>query len=412
MDATYRALATLLLGTGILVLGQGLLLGIVPLSMDGHGFSAGSTALVGATYFCGFLFGAWRGEYLIRAVGHIRSYGGLIALVIVSVLALPLVSGVMAWSALRFIHGFAAGGAFLAIEAWLNAAAPSHVRGHILAMYMVITLGALGGAQFLASINDPLSLVPFLLGGIVYALSIIPPILTRVEAPTIHGAERMPFSRVYRHSPFAFVASLVSGMAVGAFWTLTPFAARRFGLTVDHTSTLMAVTVFAGLVLQWPTGYFSSRYDRRQIVIVIAVLGSAAALTALTVVSTDQPEALYACFAVLGGVFCLYPLLMAHAIDHTTEPSAGLSISQGLLMANGFGQTLGPLGAGLFMGFSGPQGLLIFFAVILAGIAVYTLWRLRVGVPAEPQAQGKHVFMRATTPAGAALDPRVSADKE
>lgn len=383
------------------------MLGLVPSSMNVRGFGAAAAAVVGAAYFFGFLLGAWRGGAMIERVGHIRSYGGLIALVLVSVLALPLLPTPAMWSLLRFLHGFAAGGAFLAIEAWLNGAADDRSRGRLLAFYMVITLGGLGGAQLLAGIGPATGPTPFLIGGILFALSIIPVMLTRIEAPSIQNVERLPFIEVYRHSPFALTTSLAAGMGIGAFWTLSPFVARDIGLSGEQTSVLMATTVFAGLILQWPTGFASDRYDRRHIVSVIGAASTAAAVILLMFLSADRPALVYVCFAVLGGMFCLYPLTMAHAVDHTATPSTALGLSQGLLMANGLGQTLGPLIAGPMVGLLGPRGLPFYFIAVLGGITAFTLWRLTVGVPVAREAQGKHVFVRTTTPAGTVLDPRV-----
>ncbi|MCB0074479.1 MAG: hypothetical protein KDE20_23600, partial [Caldilineaceae bacterium] len=116
---------------------------------------------------------------------------------------------------------------------------------------------------------------------------------------------------------------------------------------------------------------------------------------------------LHLCFAVLGGFFWLFPLMMGHAIENTAEPSTTLAISQGLLMANGLGQTIGPLVAGPLVGLFGPRGLPLYFLVVLSAVAVFTAWRMRVGVTVVPETQGKHVFVRTTTPAGTALDPRV-----
>jgi len=403
-----RSLGTLLFGTALLILGQGLMLGLVPSSMSVRGFGAASVGIVGAAYFLGFLVGAWRGGALIREVGHIRSFGGLIALILVSVLALPLLPTPWAWGILRFIHGFAAGGAFLAIEAWLNGAAGTKSHGQLLAIYMIITLGGLSGAQLLTGISATTTPVPFLIGGILFAASILPVMLTRIEAPTMLKAAHMPLRGVYRHSPFAFTTSFAAGMSVGAFWTFAPYVARDIGLSFERTSTLVAATVFAGLLWQWPAGYASDRFDRRQVVLVVTAAGAAAAFALLLTMDPSRLAALYFGFAILSGFFCLYPLTVAHALDHAPDASATLALSQGLLMSNGLGQAVGPLVAGVLVSTVGSRGLPLYFVIVLGGVAAFTLWRLRTGYPVAPEEQGKHVFVRTITPAGAGLDPRLT----
>ena len=303
---TVKSLAALLIGTAILILGQGLMLALVPLSMNARGFSVTAVSLVGAAYFAGFFAGAWRGDAILRSVGHIRAYGGLVALIIVAVLSLPFFSEAAIWVVLRFLHGFAAGGAFLAIEAWLNGAADEKSRGRVLASYMVVTLGGLGAAQFLADVGDITTTTPFIVGGILFAASIIPVVLTRIDVPPIDTAVGTPLSEVYQRSPFGVVTSFAVGMSIGAFWTLGPFFASEMELSVSQASTLMATAVFAGLLLQWPAGYFSDRYDRRLVAVVIAGTAGAAAIIAIVFMGIVGIPLIYVFFAVLGSQFFLY----------------------------------------------------------------------------------------------------------
>jgi MFS family permease len=235
-------------------------------------------------------------------VGHVRSYGGLVALIIVAVLSLPFFSSPAVWFVLRFLHGFAAGGAFLAIEAWLNGASDEGTRGRVLASYMVVTLGGLGAAQFLVGTGDAVALEPFVLGGILFAASIIPVVLTRIDVPPIEAAEGAPLGEVYRHSPFGFVTSFAVGMSIGAFWAMAPFFAAEMELSV---SVLMATAVFSGLLLQWPAGFFSDRYDRRLVAVSIAGIAGLFAVLTFALAGLVGNWLIYAFFAVLGGQFCL-----------------------------------------------------------------------------------------------------------
>ncbi|MEQ9449228.1 MAG: MFS transporter, partial [Rhodospirillaceae bacterium] len=402
--STVRALSALLLGAAILVLGQGLLLTLVPQAMSVREFSVQAVSFVGAAYFAGFFTGAWRGDAILRSVGHIRAYGGLIALIIVAVLSLPFFSNAVVWFILRFLHGFAAGGAFLAIEAWLNSATDERSRGKVLATYMVVTLGGLGFAQFLSAAGDVGSQTPFIVGGILFAASIIPVVLTRIEVPVVDSAEGIPVREVYRYSPFGFVATFAAGMGMGAFWALGPFFAAE--LDGVNASTLMATAVFAGLLLQWPVGYFSDRCDRRAVAAFIAGVAAIVALLVFAFMGTLGPWVVYVFFAFLGGQFCLYPLAMAHAVDQARAQGAAMGVARGLIMAVGLGQTVGPLAAGAFLALSEPNGFLLFFAVVLGGVALYTRRRMKLGVHVVPEQQSAYVFTRTTTPVGAELDPR------
>ena len=165
-------------------------------------------------------------------------------------------------------------------------------------------------------------------------------------------------------------------MSIGAFWTLGPFFASEMELSVSQASTLMATAVFAGLLLQWPAGYFSDRYDRRLVAVVIAGTAGAAAIIAIVFMGIVGIPLIYVFFAVLGSQFCLYPIAMAHAVDQVHGRNESLGVARGLIMSNGLGQTIGPLLAGPFVALFEPRGLLIYFAVILGGIALFTRRRM------------------------------------
>jgi hypothetical protein len=51
--------------------------------------------------------------------------------------------------------------------------------------------------------------------------------------------------------------------------------------------------------------------------------------------------------------------------------------SGGLLFINGLGAIAGPLAVGWTMGWLGPQGFWAIIAVMMLGLALYALWRMR-----------------------------------
>src|SRR3546814_2449075 len=90
---------------------------------------------------------------------------------------------------------------------------------------------------------------------------------------------------------------------------------------------------------------------------------------------------LYALFFVFGGLaFSVYPLCVAHLLDHL-PPDDLLAGCSSLLLFNGVGAALGPALAGLAMARLGPQALPAFFAVTFAllflVVAGRRLWRRR-----------------------------------
>src|SRR3546814_3410538 len=191
------------------------------------------------------------------------------------------------------------------------------------------------------------------------------------------------FSSRRRHTRCALVTGVQTCALPISFWGLTPLYAVRLGLQVDDVARLMAATIVGGAVLQWPIGRLSDRGDRRT---VMAVLGVAAAALAGTLALVGDVQGadgsqwrLYALFFVFGGLaFSVYPLCVAHLLDHL-PPDDLLAGCSSLLLFNGVGAALGPALAGLAMARLGPQALPAFFAVTFALLALVVagrrLWR-------------------------------------
>lgn len=400
------SLSALLFGTMVLTLGQGLFLLLIPLKLDEAGFSTVAVSAVVSSYFAGFVIGAWFCDRVIRSIGHIRAYGGLIAIVIAVVLTLPLWPSVIAWAVLRFIHGVAVSGVFLAIESWLNTATPNLWRGRVLGLYTLLSLAALGSGQLLINLYGTEGFEPFSLGAIVFALSIVPVVLSRIVAPVVTTAAKRSQRELFGHTPLGVLGSFASGLNTGAFWALAPLFGLATGLDATGITIMMAVTVFGGLILEWPIGYLSDRFDRRSIILAVACVGTAASIT-IALAHEQSHVVLFGSIFVYGGVsFALYPLALSHAADHLPEAEDMLGMSRGLLLSNGLGLAIGPLAGGQVVHLLGREGLFIFATVVIGSVALVTGWRTlrKAKVPLEEQ--GSYVPVYESTPAILALDPR------
>lgn len=78
-----------------------------------------------------------------------------------------------------------------------------------------------------------------------------------------------------------------------------------------------------------------------------------------------------------GMTFAVYPIVVAHLVDHV-EPGDLLAASSSVLLVYGVGSALGPLIAGVTMSVLGPWSLFVWFALIQAMLAGYAAYRYRV----------------------------------
>ncbi len=69
------------------------------------------------------------------------------------------------------------------VESWLNERSTSETRGRIFGIYTMINLGATTAGQMLLTLGDPTGFFFFVLGSIIYSLSLLPTALSTAASP-------------------------------------------------------------------------------------------------------------------------------------------------------------------------------------------------------------------------------------
>ena len=106
----------ILLGFGILMLGDGLQGTLLAIRADLEGFSATFTGLVMSTFYLGFLLGSLLTPRITIKVGHIRVFAAFAALSSAAILVHALVVSVPVWMAMRLLSGFCFAGLYIVAE--------------------------------------------------------------------------------------------------------------------------------------------------------------------------------------------------------------------------------------------------------------------------------------------------------
>jgi MFS family permease len=194
----------------------------------------------------------------------------------------------------------------------------------------------------------------------------------------------------------------------GAFFGMGPYFGSDAGLTQLQISMLLGLAIFGGLLLQWPLGRLSDRYDRRTILLMVLAAQAVVCLLAFGSWTTLQSfEPLIALIFLFGGTQAtLYPVSVAHAFDYVDKDRM-VSASAGLLLAWAAGACLGPLLASIAMEMFGSSALFLYLALLAAIMAAFTRYRMTRRPALPPEEQAMFVPLPATTGAGGQLDPRV-----
>ncbi len=406
MTELRQRLAAILTGVGVLYLGQALLTTLIGVRMSLEDFSTFSIGIVTSAFYVGGVLGSQLCSRIVKRVAHIRAFTIFAALLASSALTHTLVLAPEAWAVLRAVSGFSIYGLYLVAESWLNAAVTPVIRGRVLGTYMFITFVALTLGQLLLNAGDPAKYHLFGISGIVFALALIPVALTRTTAPIEMTTEHLTLRRLFRISPFGLVGSLASGMVIEAFLSLGSVYAAKSGLSTAQISLFMSAPIVGGLLLQWPFGWLSDRFDRRWTLLAIA---GGTALSALAVIGLRHAAfpMLLAIVTVHGGLFfSMYPLSLAHANDKA-EPDQFVELSRGLLLVYFIGALIAPFGGSLMMDPFGPSGLFVEITLIAGALTLfglYSQWR-KAPVPDSEQ-RAFYPYGPRTTTEVYGIDPR------
>mgnify|MGYP005841724997 CR=1 FL=1 len=405
MRRTILPISALLAATLVMYFSAGQQGILVPVRAGLEGFSTLTVGFFGTAYAVGFVAGCYLVPWLLRRVGHIRTFSVMASLAATGILLKGVMVHPEVWLVLRMVAGMSIAGAAIIIESWLNARSTNENRGTVFATYMVVYLGAVTGGQMSLMLFDPATVTMFVVSGVLLSLALVPTALTLMPAPEPPERAELHLKALYALSPVGAVGALVIGLANGAFGTLGPIYAQETGFDTTGIAIFMSVALLAGAIAQWPLGRLSDLMDRRIVIASVSFVGMAAGVLLVLFLAPGPPA--YLLITVFGvAAYSLYGLTVAHANDHA-DPSQFVAVSGGLLLMFGIGSALGPMAAAGLSELVTSRGLFMFTAAAHLALAAFVVYRIGQR-PAVPAAQKDDFvgFARPTSPGAATLDPR------
>lgn len=375
----------LLLGMGLLMVGNGLQGTLLGVRGEIEGFSTLEMSFVMSAYFVGFLGGSRMAPALIRRVGHVRVFAALASFISAVMILYPAFANPTAWIFGRVIIGFCFSGVYVTAESWLNNAADNQNRGKALSLYMIVQMVGVVSAQALLLLGDPSGYETFVIASVVISISFGPILLSISPTPAFETAKPMSLRQIMTISPLGCVGMFLLGGVFSAQFGMSAVYGARAGLSLVEISVFVATFYVGALVLQYPLGWLSDRMDRR--ILIMGVAGAGAVGSVVGMMLGGQYMLLLLSAFLIGGLSNpLYSLLIAHTNDYLDHDDMAAA-SGGLVFINGLGAIAGPVITGWLMGTGvfGPQGFFLLMAGLLAALAVYAAYRTtqRPAIPIE-----------------------------
>jgi len=402
LGTALKASWALLLGFGVLMLGDGLQSTLLAVRADIEGFSATITGFIMSSFYIGFLLGSILCPGITARVGHIRVFAALAALASASILIHALFVNITVWILLRLISGFCFAGLYIVAESWLNDRATNETRGQLLSMYMVVTYIGVGAGQLLLNLAAPTDFPLFILTSVLISIAVVPLLLSAGSPPKFHESVGISLLELYRLSPLGIVSMFVVGLVTATFFALGPVYGQRIGLDIENISYFMTAAVIGTVLLQGPIGLLSDWFDRRIVLTIVTILTSLAAVLCVFANNYSREMVLLSAGLFGGLAFPLYSVCIAYTNDHL-KPNQMIAASGSLVLVGGLGAVVGPMLVAGTMDYFGEEYLFWSMAAAHALIGIFGLVRMILRPPVPLDKQGPSTAT-AVHPSGAAIE--------
>ncbi len=369
-----RSTWALLLGFGILMLGDGLQSTLLAVRADQEGFTATITGLIMSSFYAGFLSGSVLTPKIMARVGHIRVFAALAALASASILIHAVFVSISVWIVLRLISGFCFAGLYVVAESWLNESSTNETRGKVLSLYMLITYISVGIGQLLLNLADPGDYLLFILTSVLISIAVVPLLLSATALPRYEESVEIKIRELAAICPLGIAGIFIEGMVTATFFALGPVYGQRIGLDIEGISWFMAAAIAGTLVLQWPIGALSDRFDRRMILAILSFLAMVSAFSC--VYFTWSSLTLFVSVGIFGGLaFPLYSVCIAYTNDHL-KPNQMVAASGVLVLAGGMGAVIGPVAVASILDFFGNDSFFWSMGIAYLLVGLFALYRM------------------------------------
>ncbi len=297
------------------MLGDGLQGTLLAVRADQEGFSTTVTGIIMSSFYLGFLSGSIMTPKIMIQVGHIRTFAALAALASATILVHAVFIQIPVWIGLRLISGFCFAGLYVVAESWLNDRATNQNRGQLLSMYMVVTYVGVGIGQLFLNLADPRDYPLFVLTSVLISLAVVPLLLSASKTPKFEESVNISLKELYRTSPLGILGMFMVGLVTATFFALGPVYGQRLGLDLENISYFMASAIVGTVLLQWPIGALSDRYDRRTVLTIITLLTTVAAFLCIPASRQSLPILLLSVGLFAGLALPLYSVCIAYTND-------------------------------------------------------------------------------------------------
>jgi MFS family permease len=368
-----RSLTAAISITSVVGTAMGLTWPLLSLILERQGVDSALIGLSSSSQTLAFLIASAFAPRVIGQLGMVRTLWVCTGVIILTLLILPLHADPFAWMPTRFVLGAGAAILFIGAETWVNAITPDSMRGRVVGIFGFLWAAGFGMGPLIIRVTGIEGWTPFLVGVALVVAATIPLLFANDVAPVLGGRVSAPITRYIRLAPAALLAAAFLGVLDTVSDAFLPLYGLRNGLSDDMAVTVLAVYLAGLTMAQIPIGWLADRFDRRGLLLVLA-LGVLALILLLPLVITD-PILVWPVVALLGacggGIWAVSLVLIGERFRGVDL--AGANAARGVLA--GIGAVAGPLLAGSALHVWDPHGVPMVVAIACVLFLLTALWK-------------------------------------
>ncbi len=347
----------------------GLTLQLQPLLMEARGIPAWLIGTIVAAGPLGILiFGSYMPRIIARFGARQVAAGAMITLA-TTMLLFKVITPLWAWFALRFIFGIATSALFVVSETWAVTMATDENRGRVMGIYSSILTVTFGIGPLLLPYTGITGWTPWLMCAFVILLGLIP--LKFVGHTDFNqGEEKGHVLDVLKRQPLMFVCALTCILFDGMLISFFTIFATRSGVPLAQASSMLGISIIAGVLFYYPLGMLADKWSRNGVVIGSSVITVVLALAIVPLLKTIFIWPVLMLFVAMG--FGGYIMTLA-AIGSAFTGKDIIAASAAITSLWGIGGLLGPPICGRLIDYFGANalpytlaGLHLFLLIVLA----------------------------------------------
>ena len=376
LSNVFRTTWPLFLGILFIGLGNGLQGTLSSWRADFEGFSVLTTGLIMSGYFIGQLASSILSPKQIKKTGQIRTYAAYASIASTAILIQILFIEPPVWFVARFLSGFCIAGIMIIVEGWLNSISSNENRGQIFSIHMIVVWAGLALGQGLFAVDDPSGVSLFLFASILLSGSLIPILLTEIQAPESDVQESLGLRALWKASPSGVSTIGLSGLASAGFFGVGTIYAVKAGLSVSETALFMTLFIGFGAASQWPLGWLSDKIDRRKVILFCC---ASVICICIVLASFEFTSKILLILSALVGACTLplYSLGVAQANDRL-ESKQMISASGTIVLVFSVFAALGPFTMSYFLELFEMLGFMLYMGIVHLVMAITVLMMMMI----------------------------------